>query len=319
MRIFTVGLRSKAYDGTTLRTLAEQTGGTHAEADSPAQLAAIYDALGARLAREYVVQYRSNVRPTSDVNVADLRRRASGGSTRRTSRRRRPSWRRSTAPRCRASCSHPPRRIVLSLLGALLVAWVMVKLLRRPKSLVVERISQFAGRAVPASRTDASVPRRMRYNDARWQRLGDVLELGRIEMTAKAVVAWTLAAMTAVVVVLALVAPILALAGLLVPVGTRSLIRRRVKKIRDAFADELPANLQILASALRSGHSFSGALSVVVENAHEPARSELRRDRARRQVRDSRRGRHSRGSRTDGESRSGAGRSALGAPENRRG
>jgi Flp pilus assembly protein TadB len=115
----------------------------------------------------------------------------------------------------------------------------------------------------------------MRYNDARWQRLEDVLELSRIEMTAKAVVAWTLAAMTAVVVVLALVAPILALAGLLVPFGTRSLIRRRLKKIRDAFADELPANLQILASALRSGHSFSGALSVVVENAHEPARSEL--------------------------------------------
>ena len=111
----------------------------------------------------------------------------------------------------------PASTIVLSLLGALLVAWVMVKLLRRPKSLVVERISQFAGRAVPASRTDVSIPRRMRYNDARWQRLGDVLELGRIEMTAKAVVAWTLAAMTAAVFVLALVAPILALAGLLVP------------------------------------------------------------------------------------------------------
>ena len=51
VRIFTVGLRSTAYDGTTLRTLAEQTGGTHAEASSPAQLAAIYDALGKRLAR----------------------------------------------------------------------------------------------------------------------------------------------------------------------------------------------------------------------------------------------------------------------------
>ena len=276
VRIFTVGLRSKAYDGTTLRTLSEQTGGTHAEADSPAQLAAIYDALGARLAREYVVQYRSSVRPTSDVNIA-----ISVTGIGRVDASYIAPTPAELAPYHRSALSRfllsPASTIVLSLLGALLVAWVMVKLLRRPKSLVVERISQFAGRVVTDSRTDTSAPRRMRYNDARWQRLEDVLELSRIEMTAKAVVAWTLAAMTAVVVVLALVAPILALAGLLVPFGTRSLIRRRLKKIRDAFADELPANLQILASALRSGHSFSGALSVVVENAHEPARSELRR------------------------------------------
>jgi tight adherence protein B len=33
----------------------------------------------------------------------------------------------------------------------------------------------------------------------------------------------------------------------------------------------------VLASALRAGHSFNGALGVVVDNVHEPARSELAR------------------------------------------
>ncbi len=47
--------------------------------------------------------------------------------------------------------------------------------------------------------------------------------------------------------------------------------------MREEFADQLPPNLQVLASALRIGHSFVGALTVVVENAHEPSRSELQR------------------------------------------
>jgi tight adherence protein B len=51
----------------------------------------------------------------------------------------------------------------------------------------------------------------------------------------------------------------------------------KLKKVRDEFADQFPACLQVLASALRAGHSFSGALGVVVDNAHEPAKSELRR------------------------------------------
>ena len=38
-----------------------------------------------------------------------------------------------------------------------------------------------------------------------------------------------------------------------------------------------PASLQVLASALRSGHSFNGALGVVVDNAREPAQSRARR------------------------------------------
>ena len=52
----------------------------------------------------------------------------------------------------------------------------------------------------------------------------------------------------------------------------RTLARRRNK-----FAEQLPDALQVIASALRSGHSFAGALAVVVESASEPMKSEMQR------------------------------------------
>ena len=71
--------------------------------------------------------------------------------------------------------------------------------------------------------------------------------------------------------------PLLALFGLTMPFIARAVVKRKLKGVRDEFAEQFPANLQVLASALRAGHSFNGALGVVVDNAHEPARSELAR------------------------------------------
>jgi tight adherence protein B len=45
--------------------------------------------------------------------------------------------------------------------------------------------------------------------------------------------------------------------------------------VRGAFTDQLPETLQLLASALRSGHSLIGALSVVVDQAPEPTKREF--------------------------------------------
>jgi tight adherence protein B len=86
------------------------------------------------------------------------------------------------------------------------------------------------------------------------------------------------AAGTAVLIfLLALVSPILCLLGVLVPLSVRGFVNRKLKIVRDGFADQLPPNLQVLASALRAGHSFSGALAVMVENADAPSDTELRR------------------------------------------
>jgi len=71
---------------------------------------------------------------------------------------------------------------------------------------------------------------------------------------------------------------VLAIIALLaIPVGVRTLIRFRASKARRRFEDQLPDNLQVMASALRAGHSFIGALSVMVKDAPEPSRKEFRR------------------------------------------
>jgi tight adherence protein B len=70
---------------------------------------------------------------------------------------------------------------------------------------------------------------------------------------------------------------VLAIIGVLTPLITKSWVSHKLRTVRDEFADQLAPNLQVLASALRVGHSFIGALTVVVDNAHEPSRSELQR------------------------------------------
>ena len=69
----------------------------------------------------------------------------------------------------------------------------------------------------------------------------------------------------------------LALCGLLVPVFVRSFVLGKAERKRRQFADQLPDNLDVLASGLRAGHSLTGGLSVVVTNAPEPSRTEFQR------------------------------------------
>jgi tight adherence protein B len=67
------------------------------------------------------------------------------------------------------------------------------------------------------------------------------------------------------------------LVGLLAPLVTRSLVRNRIRRMRSAFAEELPDNLEVLAGALRAGHSLIGAMGVMVDGATEPSKTEFRR------------------------------------------
>jgi tight adherence protein B len=103
------------------------------------------------------------------------------------------------------------------------------------------------------------------------------LEIAEIEMPATRLVMYTAVGTVLACFVFGLISPVLALAGLSIPLIVRGWVNRRLGKIRYEFSEQLPANLQVLASAMRSGHSFSGALAVAVENAHEPSKKELRR------------------------------------------
>jgi len=61
------------------------------------------------------------------------------------------------------------------------------------------------------------------------------------------------------------------------PFALHSIVKRAVGKQRAKFTDGLPTYLQDLASAIRVGRSFVGALSAVGESADEPTRGELER------------------------------------------
>jgi tight adherence protein B len=74
-----------------------------------------------------------------------------------------------------------------------------------------------------------------------------------------------------------MIAPIFSIFALLVPGLVLGYCRREIRKIRWAFESQLPDNLQVLASALRAGHSFVGALSVVGADALEPSKREFTR------------------------------------------
>lgn len=71
--------------------------------------------------------------------------------------------------------------------------------------------------------------------------------------------------------------PIGAALGLFVPVGGVLLIKFLAGRQRRMFSEQLPDNLQVVASAMRSGQTFVGALKAVLEDAPEPSRRELRR------------------------------------------
>jgi tight adherence protein B len=281
IRVFTVGLRSHAFDGETLRTIAERTGGGYTEAATSRELASIYSALGDRFSREYLVEYRSRAAAESPVAV---RIEIAGVGTTDADYvapvpARVEPYHRSLLTRFVLSAGSI---ILLALLLALLVAWAAARTIRGSRSTVVERIGQFSreGAAQPRPAKNAAEVasrRRPRSAGGRLARLERDLEIARMETSARGVAGVTLAATLMVVVVLAAVWPIVAVLGLLTPLVTRAVIRRRLARVRGEFADQLPSNLQVLASALRAGHSFSGALGVVVENAHEPAKSELQR------------------------------------------
>jgi Flp pilus assembly protein TadB len=59
------------------------------------------------------------------------------------------------------------------------------------------------------------------------------------------------------------------------PIALRKLTVRNALKQREKFRETLPGYLQDLASAMRVGRSFIGAMTVVAESAEEPTKTEL--------------------------------------------
>jgi tight adherence protein B len=112
-----------------------------------------------------------------------------------------------------------------------------------------------------------------------WVRFKEELEIARITTPAVQLLAYTaMGTVFAMWVLLTLTGSAFAATlSLATPFIVKSVISKKADRQRRMFADQLADNLQVIASAMRAGHSFLGALSVAVEDAAEPARSEFRR------------------------------------------
>ena len=283
VRVFTVGLRSGAYDPQTLEQIAAGTGGSYGEADSPARLEPIYAALRGRLASEYVVSYRSPARPGTHVRVSVTLAGAGSGSAgyvAPTPSRLAP-YHESLLSRFLLSGAS---LVLLALLVAALLAWVIARALRNPAPTVVDRIRAFSSPGgTPTGTTETRTARTMRRRSnptgayGRYRaRLASEFEIAEIAINPDLYLLATAVGTIVAAALLALISPPFALLAVLVPALAKGWTARKVDKVRADFTDQLPGTLQLLASALRSGHSFSGALSVVVEQSPEPSRREFR-------------------------------------------
>lgn len=65
------------------------------------------------------------------------------------------------------------------------------------------------------------------------------------------------------------------LLALIVPVAAKMVLGSRATRRRTAFADQLDATLQLLASALRAGHSLPGALATTARDSESPTSEEF--------------------------------------------
>jgi tight adherence protein B len=112
-----------------------------------------------------------------------------------------------------------------------------------------------------------------------WTRFEETLEIAEINVEPEMIVAGTFAvtALAFLLIYLATGSVWWALLALVIPYLSREWVVRTLARKRNKFAEQLPDALQVIGSALRSGHSFAGALAVVVETASEPMKSEMQR------------------------------------------
>jgi len=290
VRVFSVGLRSGAFEAGALRALAEVSDGTFTEATTSASLAGIYDTLGFRLANEYLLDWLSQAKPDKRVRVAvDVE----GYGAPVTAGYRSPALvHEVAAPYTKSTMDkilQSPFTMILMVVVIIGLVWfALSSWFRKPGESLQLRLSQYVTLSNEEKERRAEL-RQLLGQKGRsessvsqwrwWRAFSEEAELAGIEMPAGRIAFWT--ALGGVALGLLLVAitgfGLAILVGLVAPLVTRMIVKIRLSRKRAAFGDQLPDNLEVLASALRAGHSLVGAMSVVVDDAPEPSRTEFKR------------------------------------------
>lgn len=291
VRVFTIGLKSRAADPATMSRLASSTKGTYTQAPTPAALTAIYDALGSQLSTEYLVSYQSLAGPGVRVRV-DAHVDGIGGTG--SSQYVTPSLNLSPAPPYHQSgtakiLQSPVAMVIVALLIAAAFGWGIATVARPQQGTLLERVGSFVSVRRVAEGEEAALARRrvdlLRGAEGTlerlrwWPRFKATLELADINASATQIVALTLLGTALVAMALYLFIGALGfIVGLIgTPLVVRELVQQKLARKRRKFGEQLPDNLEVIAAALRAGHSLIGSLSAVVETASEPSYSEFRR------------------------------------------
>jgi tight adherence protein B len=289
VRVISVGLQSPEYDPQTLRTVANATGGTFVESATPEQLEPIFTAIGQQLSNEYVVSYRSLLPP----NVKATVRAVGTGLAPATATYTTPALDFTPQGTFEQSwiddiITSPWLMLFVVVAILALVAFAILsaidvrnRSIRRRMSAYVTVPSEEESRLRRAEVAALLADRAQRTigNQRWWQRFELEVELGGFKLSALAIAGWTIVGGILASLVVAIYFQSLwgLLAGLAAPFVTRYIVSRRVSKMRRAFEEQLADNLDVLAGAMRTGHSTMGALSVMIDSAIEPSKTEFRR------------------------------------------
>ena len=289
VRVISVGLSSSQYDPETLQALARRTGGTYVETATPAALEPVFEEIGQLLSSEYELTYRSLLPPEREAVVEA---RVAGYAPARATY---------TTPALDFSARGTferdwiddvivsPWLLVFIIVAVLaLIAFAIITALdvrnrsiRRRMALYVTVPSEEESRlrrAEVASMLAEQAERR--FGGQRWwQNFERDVELGGFNTSAITIAGWTVIGGIVSSLVFAIALQSLAglLVGLVAPIVTRVVVTIRVSRKRAAFSEQLPDNLDVLAGSLRAGHSLVGAMSVMMEGADEPSKTEIRR------------------------------------------
>jgi tight adherence protein B len=289
VRVFTVGLETGSFDPAALGQLAEGAGGTYTQASQSSELAQIYDQLGVELSKELLVQYASLQGPKRRVEVEA---RVDGVGTAAASYRS-PAMHIEAAPPYdkRDFWSSPAALFLVSMLaGALFVIGLAAVMARPERKRLRQRMAMFVSAPQRPESEEmgehGAVDRvllaaenalaRMRW----WPKFKEDLEIAGVETPAAQIAiltalgalvfGWILGAASG--------SPLLGLGGVIaVPVAVNAFFQQKLNRQRKLFTEQLGDNLQVIASALRAGHSFIGALAVSTDEAPEPTKREFER------------------------------------------
>jgi len=170
---------------------------------------------------------------------------------------------------------------VLALVVAAVIALLIITALQPKRSGLPKRMAEFV--SIRGLQRDGGEPASATSEAAErpdfWARFEETLEIAEIKATPETIVAGTIVvtALTFLLIYAGTGSPWWALFALAIPYFSKEWVIRTLARRRNRFAEQLPDALQVVASALRSGHSLAGALAVVVESASEPMKSEMQR------------------------------------------